>query len=241
MLRHTRCPCLTIRLLRTAPLAASVLLFLLILLAGAPLGVCAEAAPLPNQGYPMAVPYQPEPLGEVMLASPPALRVAPPMPAPPARRQWYGYQLMLNDAASIALLAGTAGGGATASVGALSFFFGGSVIHGVHKRAGLAVASPLMRVGFTLVGGLIGVAAENCGSKSEDFCGLGGALVGGGLGLLTAMIVDYSCAWTEGKSDAEENPVPPFAKSRSPRVSFTSAGLAPLRDGGASLVLGGRF
>ena len=233
MPRYAHFPHITVRFLVTAPLAIAILL------AGAARGICAEAAALPS-GYPSAVPYQPEPSSEVMLAPPQSLREVPRMPPPPTTRQWYGYQLMLNDAASIVLMAGALGGGSSATVGGLSFFFGGSVIHGLHKQAGWAVASPLMRVGFAVVGGLVGVAAENCHS-TDDFCGLGGLVVGGGLGLLTAMIVDYSVAWTDGTSATETDVGQPIAKSRSSRISFASAGLAPLRDGGASLVLGGRF
>jgi hypothetical protein len=239
MLRHARCQPVASRFLLTAPLVIALLLL------GAARGICAEATAVPSPGYATALPYQPAPLNnEVMLVAPPTLREEPRVPPPPTQRHWYGYQLMLSDAASIALIAGAAGGGATAGLGGVSFFFGGSVIHGVHKQAGWAVASPLMRAGFTVVGALVGMTAENC-SSSDNFCGLGGLAVGGGLGLLTAMIVDYSVAWTEGPADAEAyagaDADHPVAKSRSSRITFASAGLAPLRNGGASLVLGGRF
>jgi hypothetical protein len=76
------------------------------------------------------------------------------------------------------------------------------------------------------------------GSNNDEFCGLGGALLGAGLGLLTAMIVDYSLAWSDAPEVEEsmDSPVP----VRGSRVSFTG-GLAPLRNSGASVVLGGRF
>ncbi len=234
MLRHRRCHPIAVRCLLTSQLAITVLL------TTASRGICAEEATQQKPADSAALPYQPQPFNEGTLAAPPALRVARPMPAPSAKRQWYGYQLMLNDAASIALIAGMAGGGTIASVGELSFFFGGSVVHGIHRRPGLAVVSPLMRGGFALLGAILGVAAENCGSHSEDFCGLGGAVVGGGLGLVTAMIVDYSLAWTDASPNTDDSAAP-VETSRVPRVSFTSAGLAPLRDGGASVVLGGRF
>lgn len=234
MLRHTGCHPIAVRFLLTAPLAITVVLTL------ASRGICAEAATQPNQGCPSAIPYQPEPLNDVTSTVPPASRLAQPVPPPSAKRKWYGYQLMLDDAASIALIAGTAGKGAAISLGELSFFFGGSVIHGVHRRAGLALASPLMRVSLVLIGARIGVAAEHCGPTNDDFSALGGALLGGGIGLLTAMMVDYSLAWTDESPNVEDS-APPFETSRSPRVSFTSAGLAPLRDGGASVVLGGQF
>jgi hypothetical protein len=211
------------------------------LLATASRGVCAEADGQPIQGYPIACPYQPEPFNEVTLTAPPASRLAQPVRPSSAKRKWYGYQLMLDDAASIALIAGAAGKGAAISLGELSFFFGGSVIHGVHGRAGLALASPLMRVSLALIGARIGVAAEHCGSTNDDFCGLGGALLGGGIGLLTAMMADYSLSWTDASPDAEGDLGPPVATSHKPGVNFTTAGLAPLRDGGASVLLGGRF
>jgi hypothetical protein len=143
---------------------------------------------------------------------------------------------MGTDVASIALLFTGSG----ASLGGVGFFVAPPVIHGVHGNTSMAIASPLMRMGLPLVGGAIGASAASCSSSDEDsWCELGGALAGLGIGLLTAMIVDYSLAWEDRAVPARmaQAPTPPH---RPPRFSLTTAGVAPIADG-ASLVLGGRF
>jgi hypothetical protein len=183
------------------------------------------------------VPYQPP-------AAPPAAYAAPPMmwppppPAPPVKR-WYGYQIMLTDLASIVCLASSRD---TQYFGAMGFLAVPAVIHGVHHNTSMAIASPLLRVGLPIAGMLIGVSSENCphntSSDDGDVCGLGGALLGLGIGLLTAMIVDYS------QATSEEVPrfgaIPPTVRRRPSGVTLAGAGVAPTANG-ATLVLGGAF
>jgi hypothetical protein len=160
--------------------------------------------------------------------------------APAVRtRQWYGYQIMGADVASIAVMFT----GVAAPVGGLGFFMAPPVIHGVHHNVTMAIVSPVMRVGLPLAGGLIGASTESCShTQDDDWCGFGGALAGAGLGLLTAMILDYSLAWESldaapHSAEAVRSPEPPRRPSR---INLTTAGIAPSANG-ASLVLGGRF
>lgn len=175
-------------------------------------------------------PYQPtEPPG---WASPQGLYLSP---APVPAKRWYGYQLMLADAAwvGLAVASGPKGG-----LFALSYLVAPPIIHGVHHNVAMAVASPLIRSLVPVLGAVIGARAESCPAHDEqelDFCGLGGAIAGFGIGMLVAMVVDYSLAWETVA--AAPAPSPPRSYSR---VSLSSAGVAPLANG-AAVVLGGRF
>jgi hypothetical protein len=155
--------------------------------------------------------------------------------AQPATTPWYGYQLMLSDLASFAMIA--TGTDVGVAAGLVSLAFAPSVVHGLHKRSPQAVLSPVFRVGFTFLGGAVGASLESCGPNTM-FCGLGGALVGGGLGFLTAVVLDWSLLSSDWGMEAPEPP----ASSRTPAlIGQLSAGVAPLKNGGATVVLGGRF
>ncbi len=194
-------------------------------------GIC-EGSPLDPSSAP-SEPYAPEP------SSPPVFKetrldtsVAPRSSAPATR--WYGYQLMLNDALAIAAICTR--NSAAATVGVVTLLLGPSVLHGVHRRPLQAVLSPILRVALPLFGGLIGAKLESC-RPNEWFCGLRGALVGGGLGLLTALIIDWSVLSLSPVAPEEARP----ESQRPARLGQVSAGVAPIPSGGASVVLGGRF
>lgn len=200
------------------------------------------------EGPTETVPYQPaEPPPADASALPPAMwppatwppvAWAPPPPAPPVKR-WYGYQIMLTDLGSIVLAA--ASSRQTLPLGGLGFFAMPAVIHGVHHNTPMAIASPLLRLGLPVAGLLIGASAENCSNRSSsddgDFCGLEGAVLGMGVGLLTAMIIDYAKAF-EVRPAAYAAVTPAARKPRG--VSLSSAGVAPIANG-AAFVLGGAF
>jgi hypothetical protein len=164
-------------------------------------------------------------------------------PATPPARKWYGYQLMLSDLGSLVTAAALSksNGGTAGVVGVAGFVAVPAVIHGVHRNVTGAIVSPIVRLGLPVMGALIGAGLESC-SPDEWFCGLGGAIVGGGIGMLTAMILDYSLAWEHlGASAASDQPTQePPRLNKPPLVSLTAAGIAPTTNG-ATLVLGGRF
>lgn len=161
-------------------------------------------------------------------------------PPPPAATKWYGYQIMLSDAVSIALLFS----GGPGPAGALTVYAASPpIIHVVNGRYGLAVASPLLRLVLPVVGGLVGAGGESC-QPDESFCKLGGFVVGAGIGAAVAMIVDWSLAWTPvaaaPSSPSQTDPEQHAKPARTPTITFTSAAVVPTNDG-ARLVLGGRF
>jgi hypothetical protein len=152
-----------------------------------------------------------------------------PTPAPAERRtSWYGYQIVLADAASIGL------GLLLESPEVLiaGYLAGPVIIHGVHRRAGLAILSPVTRVVLPLIGVAIGTLHKTCNANYDE-CNLGGTIVGGGIGVLTAMILDWSLGW-------EKSAVPPPVKRTSTGLALTAFGLAPSPTG-VNLVLGGTF
>jgi hypothetical protein len=119
---------------------------------------------------------------------------------PPSRLQerWYGWQTLTTDGASVVLLlaaAATADSGrATGALGALSlggYLLGGPVVHLVHDNPGRALGSFALRGGLPIVLGAVGVQLEDC-EDGEFFCGVGGAVIGGLLGIVGAIVIDAS-------------------------------------------------
>jgi len=158
-------------------------------------------------------------------------------PAPVPVKRWYGYQLMLADAAWIGLAVAS---GPRGSLFAFGYLAAPPTIHGLHRNGTMAAVSPLLRVLIPVLGAGIGVAAESCpahdpNDENWEFCGLRGTLAGLGIGMLVAMVADYSLAWE--KVAPAPAPLPPRSYSR---VSLSSAGVAPIANG-AAVVLGGRF
>ncbi|MBI5536709.1 MAG: hypothetical protein HY898_28575 [Deltaproteobacteria bacterium] len=145
------------------------------------------------------------------LGAPSAPAAAAPTPAParspvyldslppPKRLQepgshWYGWEIILSDVASLSVLGiGAASGddaGASMGISILGYVFVPPTLHLAHNNYGRAGLSLLTRIGFPVVGALIGYEDENCSSSSDRSCGSDGAVIGGIVGLGTAMILD---------------------------------------------------
>jgi hypothetical protein len=155
-----------------------------------------------------------------------------PLVAPPASQgesRWYGYQLMIPDAAVVMLML-VRRNDTSLAIGEFVFVIAPLVVHGVHRNNTMVIVSPLMRIALPLGGALIGVATE----------GLSGVLGGFGLGVAVALVVDYASAWEQVPAGAPPATAQPGQGQSSSVVSFTSAGIVPTVNG-ASLVLGGRF
>ncbi len=92
----------------------------------------------------------------------------------------YGGQIVAVDAAGVAMLlgGGAAESGEIAVAGLVVMAFGPGLVHASHSRGDAALASMVMRPAVTVAGMYIGAAMEDC-SQGGDFCGLGGALLGG--------------------------------------------------------------
>ncbi|HUQ04344.1 MAG TPA: hypothetical protein VM261_17715 [Kofleriaceae bacterium] len=130
----------------------------------------------------------------------------------------YGMQILAVDAAGIAMMiAGGSGESEQLMVaGMLVMGFGPGVVHAAHDRGGEALASVLIRPGATLGGAYLGVAMENCGDQSGEFCGLGGALLGGVVGYGAAAIFDAAYLARTKKT--------PRAARFTPSVAASSSG-----------------
>jgi hypothetical protein len=159
--------------------------------------------------------------------------------------RWYGYQVMLADVASLGLLAmGQPKSFAQTpnvltTAGLASFFLAPAVVHAMNGRPWLAVASPLLRVGLPVTVGLLWYAAFSCRVES-NFCGLDAIVLGGGLGLSTALVLDYVLARTPAAASSGPDAKPRSMK-RSRWIELRAAAVAPVDGGGAKLLLGGAF
>jgi hypothetical protein len=152
-------------------------------------------------------------------------------PAPPPMRRWYGYQLMLSDAALCTL----AYKFAAPEIG-LGLWVGPPIIHGVHHNKTMAIVSPVMRTLIPLLGGSIGAAATQCHHEENDFldlCPLGGIIAGALVGMAVAAVTDYALAW---EVEAPATPAPPARSG----VTLSVPAVAPITNG-AALVMGGAF
>jgi hypothetical protein len=157
------------------------------------------------------------------LAAAPA--AARPEEAPGPR--WYGWEIMLADAAALTLMA--AGGAADAAplayAGVGVYILGGPVLHNVHGNRLRGALSGVLRGALPLGFGLAAEAA--CDEDEQDsWFGcvgeVGGAIIGGAL---LAMILDYAFLAHEPER------APPAVH----------AVVAPRAGGGVTLGLAGTF
>jgi hypothetical protein len=186
----------------------------------------ARAAPLPQSDpqrpqYPYYV-YVP---GDWGPPSMPGMSGMPGMPGMPPRRVWYGWQTLLVYAASatVGLTAGIAGGASGSGglvftgtmIGSTGIVFGGPIVHWARGNTSRGFAALGLNFGATLVSGGIGVgiacAADACRGSFGGFGILAGMVFGGGVGLLTALIVDVSALSYDTKAAPDSS-----ASKRSP-------------------------
>jgi acetate kinase len=85
--------------------------------------------------------------------------------------------------------------------------------------------------------GLLWYAAETC-SPGEWFCGLDAIVFGGGIGMVTAMVIDY--VWASKPVTSTQGPEEKAISAKGNRSINLHAAAAPI-GGGAKLVLGGSF
>ena len=144
-----------------------------------------------------------------------AAQSAAPAPATRSVSHWYGWQTLATDGASVVVaLLGVAvsdgserlgqGMGYTALLG---YALGGPVVHAVHGNPGRAIGSLALRGGLPLAAGYAGSALEDC-PDDADFCGLGGALLGGTLGVLGAILIDAAALGREERIEARPSTWP---------------------------------
>lgn len=151
-----------------------------------------------------------------------------------AQSEWYGWQTLLTDAASITLI--TAGamvqdgnshsqdgnrmlGTSLMLTGLAGYVAGAPIMHFGKRQPGRGLGSIAMRVSLPFVGGVIGAESASCHASSDEsgYCGVGEAALGVGLGALTAIALDASVlAWApmkeEGNAEASFGFAPVIAK-----------------------------
>jgi hypothetical protein len=145
--------------------------------------------------------------------------------AGPTHDHWYGWQTLLVDLAGLSLgvvALGDSGGQSLGFVAGGTYLLSGVIVHAAHEQGGRAVGSFFLRLAAPFVGALLGCAALDTGG---EFGCLGGMVLGAGLGVLGAIIIDAAIAHEQVP---DEDPA-------SPRVSIA------IDQRGAGLVASGMF
>lgn len=127
------------------------------------------------------------PATEAKPQAPPPADVAP-ASTPAPRQRWYGYQTLIIDATSSALILSTmetkSSDPGLAVLGGIGYAFGAPLVHAIHghgykfwRSFGLRVGAP---TGLALAGAAV------CSSSATSECAAGGLV----LGMITAMAID---------------------------------------------------
>jgi hypothetical protein len=131
-------------------------------------------------------------ISDAELAAEPREQPARPKPKPPPQH-WYGWQLLLADAATLSLYATSDGADAGVAC-VIGYAAIPPAIHFLHGQGGRAALSAGMRLGLPVLGA-VAFGYTTCGKSSSDddpltACDLGLWVLGVGLGVLGAIGVD---------------------------------------------------
>ncbi|HSO41034.1 MAG TPA: hypothetical protein VLT33_51265 [Labilithrix sp.] len=194
---------------------------------------------------PAPEPAAPAPVAPAPAAASDDARVSEPAPSATTAGEsyWYGWQIMIADAASIATMAagGAMGSSTVGVIGVGGYFVAAPVVHGVQGRTGVAFGSFGLRAGMPMLGGFIGYAAAGSCSADERsaflgclFHGWAEAMVGGLIGAAGAIVLDTAllAQGTHKVAQPRETGVP--------KVTSLAPSFDP-RTGAASMGLGGTF
>lgn len=194
----------------------------------------------------------------IVVEQPSTVLVAP-APAPTAvgarvapkgkeEEEWYGYQTLLVDAASLGLMIGGAAmaarsrsdtGGYVALTGAAGYVLGAPIVHWTHGRIGPGFGSLGLRVGMPLGGmfwgALIGAAMD---SHHNDSVGAGAAIGFLG-GMAGAILFDAALLAYEKPSERDKEAYETAAVSAKHPIRWVPT-LAPQKEG-ATIGVSGLF
>src|SRR6188768_4174874 len=160
-----------------------------------------------------------------------AVRPPPQLRDSPAQsvRQWYGWQMLASDVASVALFAGGAAyangqgvyertpplANVMVTAGIAGYALGAPALHFVHERPFVAVGSLGLRLAGPALGGLLGVAFAECPApEATEYgsCGMTQMAMGASVGALAAIILDATLlGWSSAKVEAPATPRLGFA------------------------------
>jgi hypothetical protein len=208
----------------------------------APAPDSAPPAPAAAPAHPAATPPAPAPYPYPYGYPSGYWREAPPAPTLEAsastKRYWYGWQTLLVFGTSGVLMAtAPAAAPVTVPLSLGGFVLGGPVVHWANGNVSKGFISLGVNLGGTLLGGLTaGVAcSELCKDSREGLAALGATVVGAGVGLLIANILDVAVF-----SYGQRKPVYHDAAARR-RPSITWLPTFDARQGRASVGLVGTF
>jgi hypothetical protein len=172
-------------------------------------------------------------------AAPRAARATEAVAPPAAEKESYSMHVVVADLASLGMV--FSGFPPLQSAAVASYVFASPVIHLVHGHPGRAAGSLGLRLLLPFGAALGGAALENCRDSGDlDFCGLGGALAGGLVGLVAASVIDATLLAGADGGNAQAPPERAPALFKVASVTVDRAGIAPQRNG-AGLMLGGTF
>ena len=141
-------------------------------------------------------------------------------------------------------MGGLALSGATAEAGGVvlvtGYFFGGPIVHWSHGQVGRGFASLGIRVAAPLLFAGLGYAVFQRNGSGEDLRGLAGAILGFGLGVVSAIVVDAAALAYE-KVDEDDDDARALTRRRQaqrPIVTW-SPWAAPRTEGGGMIGLSG--
>jgi hypothetical protein len=176
--------------------------------------------------------------------APGAARSAPPAPAPAhAEKEWYGWQTLAMDSASVvAFVAGVSRFPALSDAGLAGYVLGGPAVHLGHGRVGVAFADLGVRLTAPLFASLIGYGIDVSSSgpcTGDEIClrGLGGAVIGLLVGHAAAVVLDATVFSIAPTSSAPPAPNEARAAPEPPRF-VPSLAIGPR---GVSAGVGGSF
>lgn len=138
---------------------------------------------------------------------------------PEEGRQWYGWETLICD--------GTAVVTAPFLIGIAGYVLCAPIVHLANGQPVKAAASIGVRLGaplgLALAGGLIDAGANN--GRCEFGCGMGGAIIGGGIGIVSAVVLDAAVlARKDVKRTEKSASLVPMGSARGDRVEVGLAG-----------------
>lgn len=130
----------------------------------------------------------------------------------------YRWQIVVVDMVGLSVTLGSIQNSGGAKIGGLTYLFAAPIVHAMHARGGRALGSLALRVAMPFIGALAGAALaghRTCAQDEFDCDDEGpfvGALLGLGVGGISAMIVDAAFI---------TQPVPRSNPGWTPQLSIT--------------------
>jgi hypothetical protein len=153
-----------------------------------------------------------------------SIAAAPSDASPPRATRWYGAYTLATDGAALGLALGGAAldrnGEALLAASVGGYLLGGPIVHLAHGNPGRSLLSLGTRAGLPVVLAFAGVAVAGCGEGDGDFCGYGQALLGFGVGMVGAVVIDAAAI---ARDEVEPTPALAPALSVSRQAAWLGA------------------